>query len=365
MNEIVRVSTDAAINYAASPLAGRQAYISQLAMASSLLPRTVQRNTYEEQLASTFYIAEVGAMMGIHPIEALTGIHLIEGRPTISAGLMSAMIRKAGHKLRVTESGSWADKTYVARAVIIRADDPEFEHVAEFGYEDAEMAQLISKRGPWQNYPKSMCKARAISAVGRAAAEDALGGARYTPEELGARVNEEGEPVDLGHVEPDQPAQSQQQAPAPSVRPTEAAQAPAAAAPAAVSDEAILANLPEGAAQHSVSAWVAAGAFDLEALHGVWQSAKKAKLLQTAAVVMNDDESIALWRRGDDGAPMILNAMISELGAKVKQILAEREAAEVSAQDASAEQPDAKPDDAAVEGELMDPEGGGDDPQAV
>lgn len=360
MNELVRVA-DAAINYSAAPLAGRQAYISQIAYASSLLPKTVQRNSYEEQVAATFYIAEFGAMMGIHPLEALSGIHLIEGKPSISAGLMSAMIRKAGHKLRVTESGSWKAKTYVARVVIIRADDPEFEHVAEFGYEHAEQAGLAKKQGPWSNYPNAMCKARAISACARQAAEDALGGARYTPEELGANVNDSGEVIDIGHVEADpvrheQPQHEQrpQERPQePSVRPTAQAAAPAAASPADVPDEAILANLAPEVVQHSESAWVAAGEFDLDSLRGVWDSAKALHLLQSPAVAFKAEGGLELWGRKPDGSPMTLNELIGHLGEQVKQ----------RQQAAPAEAPteaEASQDPEILDAEIVEPDAGND-----
>ena len=44
---------------------------------------------------------EYGEMLGLSPMAAITGVHVIEGKPTASAGLISALVRRAGHKLRV------------------------------------------------------------------------------------------------------------------------------------------------------------------------------------------------------------------------------------------------------------------------
>jgi hypothetical protein len=51
---------------------------------------------------------------------AVTSIHVIEGKPTASAQLIGGLVRRAGHKLRVT----FDRKTMTATAQIIRADDP-------------------------------------------------------------------------------------------------------------------------------------------------------------------------------------------------------------------------------------------------
>ena len=112
---------------------------------------------------------------------AVNGIHIIDGKPTASAGLMSALVRRAGHKLRVTGD----DKRAVAE--IIRADDPDFTFRSEWTLERAKQAGLAGK-GSWGKYPAAMLKARAISEVCRDACEEALSGVHYTPEELGADV---------------------------------------------------------------------------------------------------------------------------------------------------------------------------------
>ncbi|HTJ40062.1 MAG TPA: hypothetical protein VL738_43235 [Dactylosporangium sp.] len=164
-------------------------YAERLA-SSGLLPAQ-----YRRQPANVLYAIEYGRMVGLAPMAAITGVHVIEGKPGASAALISALVRRAGHKLRVTGNGQ------SATAIIIRADDPDFEYRVTWtlrknsdGNPSAEESKLLNK-AIWQQYPASMLKARAISQVARDACEEVLFGLHYTPEELGAEVDEEGEPV--------------------------------------------------------------------------------------------------------------------------------------------------------------------------
>jgi hypothetical protein len=98
------------------------------------------------------------------------------------------MVRKAGHRLRVTGD----DRT--ATAHLIRADDPDFTYEAIWTLDRARVAGLAGKN-VWKNYPAAMLRARAITEVARMGASDALYGLVYTPEELGAEVDRSGLPV--------------------------------------------------------------------------------------------------------------------------------------------------------------------------
>ena len=178
-------------------LEGKMKYAQALAT-SSLLPRS-----YQKQPGNLLFALEYADALGVSPIHAITSIHVIEGKPTASADLIAALIRKAGHKLRVT-----GDDTK-AKAVLIRSDDPDFEFVAEWDMGKARAAGLAGK-GVWKSYPGAMLRSRAITEVARMGAPDALYGVIYTPEELGATVDAEGAPVDLGEQpQPDpQPART-------------------------------------------------------------------------------------------------------------------------------------------------------------
>lgn len=147
---------------------------------SGLLPAQ-----YRRQPANLLYAISYAEMLGTHPLTAVTGIHVIDGKPSASAALISALVRRAGHRLRVT-----GDDTH-AVAEIVRADDPEFTFRAEWTLDRAKQAGLTGK-GVWRQYPAAMLKARAITEVARDACEDALAGLHYTAEELGAEVDAEG-----------------------------------------------------------------------------------------------------------------------------------------------------------------------------
>ena len=167
MSDLVR--TDA------SGLEAKVTYAKHLAQAG-LLPKA-----YHGQPGNVLLAVEMGESLGIPTMTAISSIHIVDGKPTASAGLMSALVRRAGHRLRVT-----GDDTR-AVAEIVRADDPDFTFRSEWTMERAKAAGLTGK-GVWKSYPAAMLKARAISEVARDACQEALSGVIYTPEELGATI---------------------------------------------------------------------------------------------------------------------------------------------------------------------------------
>lgn len=158
-------------------------YAQALAQAS-LLPKQYQRNPGNVLLA-----VELGESLGIPPIQAINTVHVIEGKPSASSGLISALVRRAGHTLRVKGN----DQS--ATAEIIRSDDPDFTYSVTWDMGRARNAGVTGKDN-WKKYPAAMLKARAITEVARDACQEALMGVQYTPEELGAVVDEEGNVVD-------------------------------------------------------------------------------------------------------------------------------------------------------------------------
>jgi hypothetical protein len=150
---------------------------------SNLLP-----SHYKRQPANLLIALEYAEAFGIAPINAISSVFVIDGKPSASADLIAALIRRAGHKLRVV-----GDDTS-ATATLIRADDPDFEYTATWDMTKAKQANLLGK-GTWKSYPGALLRARAITEVARMGASDALFGVIYTPEEVGAEVDETGEPV--------------------------------------------------------------------------------------------------------------------------------------------------------------------------
>ncbi|MDI3330665.1 MAG: hypothetical protein QJR09_08015 [Micrococcus sp.] len=209
MSNELATRTDTTPAQQAMTLPQKMEYAKALASAS-LLPRS-----YQQQPGNVLLAMELGDALGIPPIQAINDVHVIEGKPSASANLIGAMVRKAGHKLRVN-----GDDTY-ATAQVIRADDPDFTFEVTWTLDRAKTAGLLSGKGNWSKYPAAMLKARAITEVARSACPDALYGVVYTPEELGAVVTEEGTPV----ANPNPAPARQQPAPTPSAGGSRIAQA--------------------------------------------------------------------------------------------------------------------------------------------
>jgi hypothetical protein len=151
----------------------RMEYSKALA-ASDLLPKQ-----YRNSPANVLVAVEYGRALGLEPMAAIQGIHVVEGKPTASAQLIGALVRNAGHRLRVV-----GDDTH-ATATSRRADDPDFEFTATWTMQRAAKANLTGK-GVWKSYPAAMLKARAITEVARDACPEVLAGVAYTAEEIGA-----------------------------------------------------------------------------------------------------------------------------------------------------------------------------------
>jgi hypothetical protein len=164
------MSTELAIYGASVP--DRMRYAEALSGAS-LLP-----DAYRGKPANVLLALEYGNALGIPPMVAIQQVHIIQGRPVASAQLIGALVRKAGHRLRVTGD----DKR--AMCEIVRGDDPEFTFRAEWTWDRAVAAKLTGK-DTWKAYPGNMLRARAITECARDACPEALAGISYTAEELG------------------------------------------------------------------------------------------------------------------------------------------------------------------------------------
>ncbi len=164
------MSTDIAI-YRATP-EERWRYSQALAEAS-LLPEA-----YRRQPSNVLLALESGAALNVAPMVALQEIHVIKGKPSPSAQLMAALVRRAGHRLRITGD------TQSATCEIVRTDDPDFTFTTTWTLDRAKDAGLLSN-DMWRKYPANMLKARAISECCRDACPDVVVGFGYTPEELG------------------------------------------------------------------------------------------------------------------------------------------------------------------------------------
>ena len=143
---------------------------------------------------------QYGAEFGLPPIAAMLNIYVVDGKPSMGAQLIAALIKRSGvYRYRVSE---WDEKK--CSILFSERVDNAFVDVgvSTFTIEDAKRAGLLSKT-VWQSYPNAMLFARAMSKGARAYCPDLFFGSVYTPEELGAAgLDADGVPVGARDVSP-------------------------------------------------------------------------------------------------------------------------------------------------------------------
>lgn len=149
------------------------ARMAELYAKGGLVPTSLVGNA-----AAVFTILTAGVELGIGPATSLRAIHIIEGRATLSAGIMVGLAMQAG----VTFEYQQQDAT----ACRIKWTRGGSSGVVSFTLADAKTAGLADKQ-IWKKYPAQMLTARCQSIAARQSAPDRLSGL-YAPEELGAVV---------------------------------------------------------------------------------------------------------------------------------------------------------------------------------
>ncbi len=158
--------------------------MAKLLVASGLMPRGVSRPE------AAFAIIAAGRELGLTAMQSLRSIHIIEGKPTLSADLVAALCKSRSDVclyFRLVES---TDK--VARYETHRKGEPSPTPMS-FTWEDAQRAGVTGKDN-WKKYPAAMLRARCITALARAVYPDLAMGV-YDPDEMTS------EPVYAGKAE--------------------------------------------------------------------------------------------------------------------------------------------------------------------
>lgn len=127
--------------------------------------------------ANVMIAIETAGQLGDAPFTVMQEMAIISGKPSLSAKYIRSLVRRAGHRLRETYRDG------VATCVIVRADDPEFEHVATWDEKKAKQHDLWGK-GHWRKNPELMLKNRALTECAREACFEAMAGIGYTPDEI-------------------------------------------------------------------------------------------------------------------------------------------------------------------------------------
>jgi hypothetical protein len=123
-----------------------------------------------------------GRELGFQAMASLRAFHLIEGRPTLSAGAIHALILQSG---RAKYFRCTARTPAAATFETQRGDDPPVS--LTFSLEDAKQAWSKDPAkfaaSAWTKHPADMCTARALTKLARLVYPDVLNGL-YAAEEF-------------------------------------------------------------------------------------------------------------------------------------------------------------------------------------
>jgi hypothetical protein len=134
-----------------------------------------------------------GQELGLGAMQALRSIHVVDGKPSLSADLMVGLCQRRRDVCEyfMCKETTPTRATYVTK----RAGDPQPTELS-WTLEQAKQAGLAG-RGTWSKYPDAMLRARCASALARLVYPDLLGGVYDSDsDELGHNK----EPVDLPTV---------------------------------------------------------------------------------------------------------------------------------------------------------------------
>jgi hypothetical protein len=159
------MSDDAIIPVAPKDLTECKALASDLAL-SSVIPMALRRKK-EDVLA----VVLAGAELGLPPMQSIRGLNLINGKISMSAELMGALVRnsKQCEFLRLSSSSA-TTATWETRR-----KGSTVTQVHTWTIEQAQKAGIV-KGDNWTKYPEAMLRARALSGICKIEYQDVLMG---------------------------------------------------------------------------------------------------------------------------------------------------------------------------------------------
>jgi hypothetical protein len=141
--------------------------------------------TDAKAMGQAFVKIQAGQEIGIPPFAAMSGIHIIQGKPTLGAGLIASAVKGSGkydYKVLKLDDKNCSIDFLQGGEVIGNSS---------FSIEDAKKAQTKNI----DKFPKNMLFARAISNGVKWFCPDVFAGPVYVPEEMPDNT------VDVNHIE--------------------------------------------------------------------------------------------------------------------------------------------------------------------
>ncbi len=140
-----------------------------MAAKSAMVPKD-----YKDSPANIILAVQMGAELGLRPMQSLQNIAVINGRPSVWGDAMLALCKTHPAYISTEEIWSGSGDDYGATCTMIRRGEPPV--VRTFTIAQAKKAALWGKTGPWQQYPDRMLQMRARGFAARDAYPDKLRG---------------------------------------------------------------------------------------------------------------------------------------------------------------------------------------------
>lgn len=187
------------------------------AMANTLAYADAVPKALRRKPNDVFLVLLTARDTGVALTTAMREFHVIEGTVTLSPKVKLAMVRASGHGKMWPKGDNDANgATWYAE----RADQPEHTVESTFTWEDSQLAGLTDSRcepkkhwkpqsgsqscmckDNWKRYPQRMVSWRAAGYLLDDVFPEVATGL-YSPDEIGAITNADGEPIEVSAVEP-------------------------------------------------------------------------------------------------------------------------------------------------------------------
>jgi len=149
--------------------------VATLISKSALAPKDFQNKP-----ENTFIAMQMGAELGLSPMQAIQNIAVINGRPCLWGDSLLGVAQAHPTFEYIQENVEGSGDHMTAVCSVKRKGYPE--HEFKFSVEDAKQANLWKKAGPWTQYPKRMLQMRARAFAIRNTFADALRGLQVVEE---------------------------------------------------------------------------------------------------------------------------------------------------------------------------------------
>lgn len=151
---------------------------------AQMLPKSYGSGDIELMSAKAFTAMQLGAEVGMSPMQSIQSIAVVNGMPTIwgDAQLALVLSHHTCEDVEETYTGMPYDDNF--KAVCTAKRKGRKPVTAEFSVADAKEAQLWSKSGTWQTHKKRMLRYKARAFALRDTFPDVLKGLTHSTEEM-------------------------------------------------------------------------------------------------------------------------------------------------------------------------------------